>query len=596
MSRAIERLFARFSGDGVVSALRQDWQRPELDRVDFHHGVLGFLDRAVARGGDDASLVELQRQVFREFEAQMGARGLDPRHGFIVVIPVADRPRHLQACLNSLLRQCDLFQYGGRAGPYYRKIRVLIADDSENPDNIRRHQELAEQFDQQGLQTLYFGQDEQRRLVRAQGSVPAGILGDGAGAAYHHKGASVMRNVANLKLKQLTASGGRQLCYFIDSDQEFAVHAEGGGSAYIPNYFYHLDRIFSQTDAQVLTGKVVGDPPVSPAVMVGNFLRDVSAFLQRMADTGPDQPCGFHGAKGAKTDDASYHDMADLFGFHPVDEAFHYPCPLTGSHEHRAVFSHFMGQLNGFFDGEHPTRKTLFAASELPDTVTPARTVYTGNYVLKPEALGFFIPFADLKLRMAGPVLGRLIRAKIGPRFVSSNLPMLHRRTLEDMGCSEFRPDIHRQPGAVDLSGEFERQYFGDVMLFTVEQLTESGFPARSLSMEAITQSVRRVETNLRNRYQAKRELNQERLEQLRALADDPGQWWNRLPELATSRGQLQRFIADIENNFGADARGYRLINDPRHRQQRLRSISEAISRYPDDRAAWETLLDLPTP
>ena len=95
-----------------------------------------------------------------------------------------------------------------------------------------------------------------------------------------------------------------------------------------------------------------------------------------------------------------------------------------------------------------------------------ARTVYTGNYVIRPENLRYFIPFATLKLRMAGPVLGRILKMRLKHRFVSANLPMLHNRTVDSIGQSEYRAGVINTNQSIDLSNEFIRQFYGDVMLF----------------------------------------------------------------------------------------------------------------------------------
>ncbi len=102
----------------------------------------------------------------------------------------------------------------------------------------------------------------------------------------------------------------------MDSDQEFQVNT-GSGDRKVDsiNYFHQLNQIFSSTDTRLLTGKVVGDPPVSPAVMAGNFLEDVIGFLTDIAQLQPQQACQFHAQEGPRGDDASYHDMANLFGF-----------------------------------------------------------------------------------------------------------------------------------------------------------------------------------------------------------------------------------------------------------------------------------------
>jgi hypothetical protein len=59
----------------------------------------------------------------------------------------------------------------------------------------------------------------------------------------------------------------------------------------------------------------------------------------------------------------------------------------------------------------------------------------------------------------------------------SANLPMLHTRTLDATGEAEFRPGVVTHADSIDLTDEFERQFVGDVMLFTVERLTAQDFP-----------------------------------------------------------------------------------------------------------------------
>ncbi|HWR77926.1 MAG TPA: hypothetical protein VN283_12060 [Thiobacillus sp.] len=234
------------------------------------------------------------------------------------------------------------------------------------------------------------------------------------------------------------------LFYTLDADQQFKVKvetADGDGNVCAVNFFAQLDAIFSKTDADVLTGKVVGDPPVSPAVMAGNFLDDVAGFLHEMAASDPAQSYRPNAANASDAD-AAYHDMARLFGFqHPAD-AYRYRCLLEGTPTNARCFDDFAQRLKSFFHGEHPTRITWYRHQPALESVQPARTVYTGNYVFRPRALNWFIPFAPLRLRMSGPTLGRLMKAGLGNQFVSANLPMLHTRTLDATGEAEFRPGV----------------------------------------------------------------------------------------------------------------------------------------------------------
>jgi hypothetical protein len=215
--------------------------------------------------------------------------------------------------------------------------------------------------------------------------------------------------------------------------------------------------------------------------------------------------------------------------------------------------------------------------------------VYTGNYVLSPAALKYFIPFAGLGLRMAGPVLGRLIQAGCGDAFVSANLPMLHRRTVAD--GAEFRPGVDHSASMVDLSGEFERQFFGDVMLFTVIDLVKQGYPELVPAAEDIRDCVIMTETKLREHYTENQARIMMRLVDLETLLMAPGNWWHDGTQYARTRALLAHFAASLHANFSGGSRPYRLINDEKNCRARRQAIVEALLAYNPDRECWERVL-----
>lgn len=522
--------------------------------------------------------------------------GVDLRHSFLVIIPVADRPQHLTNILASLRELLGTFGYGGTAGGRCRKIAVVVADDSADAEAIRRHREIAAECDASGLPTTCFGAAEQAQLLQslppAQRAGLRHIIGEPEVMGFQHKGASVTRNLAYLLAQRGDETGDDCLFMFVDSDEQFKVRSagpHGDADAVAIDYFGCLDRIFSTGSVDVLTGKVVGDPPVSPAVMAGTLLSDLLALLQRMAAADPGQPCTFHDGQRCDDDGAAYHDMADLFGFAPTAEAFDYHCPLGGDHDHAQCFADLAARLDRFFDGEHLTRSSAFRPAADCLETHAARTVYTGNYVCTRAGLKHFIPFAPLKLRMAGPVLGRLIRAEIGDRFVSANLPLLHTRTTQ--GDAGYRPGVSREAATVDLSGEFERQFFGDVMLFAIEALLRHGYPVTTLSPAAIKSTLQSVEAMLSRKYSATRATVMARLDGVRTLFDATDAWWNRRPGFEPVRNDFQRFFDNIRRNFGDDAPGLALIRDGDNRAARRREIAQAIANYADDRQAWAAAL-----
>lgn len=512
------------------------------------------------------------------------------RHRFIVVIPVADRPRHIRACLDSLRESLKRFPYRGA-------IDVLLADDSADAANVAANRQISAQYADAGFGVIHFGPEEQFALVESlQASLP-GVVGGAPRERFGHKGQGVMRNIAYLKVAQMlrnapdAAEAANTLIWSIDSDQEFRVNVakDDGSDGYIVDYFNGLDAIFSRTDALVLTGKVVGDPPVSPAVMTANFIADVLAFLNRMAASAPQAPCGQHG-NAATGGDAAYHDMADMFGFKPA-AAYGYPCPLQGAHAEADCFAHFAGRVNSFFYGEHLTRVSHYEPAELFASVQPARTVYAGNYAFRPEALRHFIPFAPLRLRMSGPTLGRMLRAELGPRFVSANLPMLHNRTVESGGQSEFRPGIATERSTIDMSGEFERQFQGDVMLFTIERLAAAGFPTTDPDDDAIAATLAAVRDEMLAKYRARHDDILARLAELHALLDDPAHWWNESDAHIPAVAAFRAFADNVARNFGDEAPGWLRINDAAQWRRWQAGLLAAMLGYRGNRRRWENVV-----
>lgn len=561
----------------------------------LYRQIIPAIERNMRDAGCDAVSVERYQSACRELETLIEATGTDDRHDFVVVIPVADRPRHLEACLDSLLELCRTFGYGGMTDGRYRKVSVVIADDSKEPAPIARHRELAAQFTARGLATRYLGLAEQVGLLdRLPAQVRQGlanIVGTADVAAFHHKGPSIMRNIAYLALNGLRVT--KTLFWFVDSDQEFRIRLHTAGAdrdVYALNYFHHLDAHFGRGAIHALTGKVVGDPPVSPAVMAGTFLDDVLGFLRQIAACAPDAACAFHDTQRRVDTGAAYHDMAGLFGFETGQVPFAYRCALEGAHDHTRCLADFAAGLPRFFDGEHATRQTYFDVTEDASRASPARTVYTGNYVLRADALRYFVPFATLRLRMAGPVLGRILRAELGEGFVSANLPMLHKRTVAETGQAEFRPGIEKTEQAVDLSGEFERQFFGDVMLFTMEKLTALGYPQTAVPEAEVARLLAGTEAGITQRYRDKQAEIQQKLAALRALLHgDP--WWHAHPQTQEARTHLAAFLENMERNFGAQARGYQAIASADNRALRQRQMLGAILQYPADCVAWDAAL-----
>ncbi len=564
------------------------------ETIELYKSVISFIEKYILTTELSLSTTTLYQTVFIEMELLIAYTGNDTRHKFRIIIPVADRPQQLANCLQSILELCKIFGYGGFSNKFYRNISVVIADDSSDMVNINRNKQLTGQFNKQGLETFHLDQREQLDILNnwpiKERAKLTNIIGLSDPNSFAHKGASIMRNIAYIYLNKKYRKDSNTLYYFIDSDQEFKIRVASDGNdieLFAINYFYQLDRIFNNRECTILTGKIVGDPPVSPTVMASNFIEDTASYLYEMALLNPDKSCQFHSNDNPNTDDASYHDMADLFGFKIKSDSYRYQCTLKGSHNNSVCLLDFSNELNQFFEGVHPTRKTYYEYEDPIKSIRSARTIYTGNYVFNQDGLNFFIPFAKLNLRMAGPVLGRLIQSKINKQFISSNLPLLHKRTDQDTGKSEFRRGISRHANNIDLSGEYERQYFGDVMLFSIEKLIENGYPKNKLSIQEISKIVFSIESQLLEKYISRQVQIVGKLKQLRAIFEDKRSWWQNRNETEQAKINIQQLIDNIDMNFGKNSSIHTSIGSTDKKDRHIENIIQAISEYSNDIDSW---------
>jgi hypothetical protein len=570
----------------------------------FYEEAFSLLEDTASEKGYSDHILELQRDLYKEFELILSLADTDFRHHFIIAIPVADRPLMLRDCLQSLVKQCHIFSYGKsplKPASRFGKISVFVFDDSADDTNSVNIRDICAETNAVGVNTFYVDVDQQTELIRR---IPEGIrgqlnglLGDFDGRLRHHKGASITRNIASLYIhSRLSEFADKTLVWFIDSDEEFLIKIKRGGEVItVPfiNYFYWLDRIFTQSDVEVLTGKVVGDPPVTPSVMINSFLDDMIYFLEQMAVMDPEAECMFHESSASNTFSADYHDMAPLFGYSRTASARKYSCSLTGKHSALSCFADFSKLTPGFFYGLHPTRTQFFSYGNSFNKTERARTVYTGNYIMSSAGLRHFIPFAGLGLRMAGPTFGRLLRRVVGDKFVSANLPLLHRRTNNGDRMSEFRSGVVEEGGSLDLSEEFRRQFWGDVMLFSAESLSEKGYPEKCLSNAEIADAVGKVQADIFIIYREHQALTAEKVSRVRQLFSNPSAWWNLREDMISSVSTLKTFICLVEKNFGPSSGFMKTITGQIAEGSWTKKIISALSVYHEDKRTWNELLKL---
>ncbi len=90
---------------------------------------------------DFDSQLKTYQSLFREQQALLNlahdSTNNDKSYNFILSIPIADRPEHLKACLESIFQLCKLYSYGGTIDnetehKFYKKIIDSIECETNN--------------------------------------------------------------------------------------------------------------------------------------------------------------------------------------------------------------------------------------------------------------------------------------------------------------------------------------------------------------------------------------------------------------------------------------------------------------------------------
>lgn len=554
--------------DTALETARQRLGMSTAEAVD-HNALLSRFEQTLR--ADSAPELEM---LYQDCCRQVAACEHAVAHHLVVVVPVADRPRQLRHCLESLAEHQRRFTHAGG-------LSLVVVEDSRDPANRCAHAELVREMAVAGVDAHYLDTVAQWALVEPlQAALPL-FLGRQCADAMGRKGASVTRNIAMLWLAR--QGWERPLFHFIDSDQVFHVDPFAARPRYLLDHARHIDRLFRTRDIEVLTGKVVGDPPVSPAVMAGTLLRDLNGILESALPT-PGAACGFHG-ETAGVGHGAYHDMAALFGLDAAAQTFEYACPLDGTHTHVDTLQALGERLSRFFDGEHPTRVTPFSPVDVETSLAPARTVYTGNYVFNRKGLRHGIPFAALKLRMAGPTLGRLLQQELGERFVQAALPLLHRRAEPWTGSAEYRPGVRHEGMLVELSGEYQRQFVGDLMLFGIIELVGVGYPAELPGESRVASLFDGVSERLLGEYRRVREQVMERLAVFdRQLGDH-----HRVE--SSLLAPYRHFARLVRRNYAPQAAAVCALENPAFREDWIRRLTKAVREFPAQQALWAEVI-----
>jgi hypothetical protein len=161
-------------------------------------------------------------------------------------------------------------------------------------------------------------------------------------------------------------------------------------------------------------------------------------------------------------------------------------------------------------------------------------------------------------------------------------------RLLEQESKAECRPGVSWQSTEVDLGGEFQRQFLGDLMLFTVEQLAGQGYPEQGSDVDRLDGLLESVIEDMQAKYSAQAAANLALAAELRALwqgwRGTSGAWSQTLAD-AEIWQRMEAFIDNLERTFSAQV-GLSLHVDA----WRTR-LKAGLLDYPKAQRAWRRLV-----
>ena len=200
---------------------------------------------------------------------------------------------------------------------------------------------------------------------------------------------------------------------------------------------------------------------------------------------------------------------------------------------------------------------------------------------------------------MAGPVLGRLLNARLQGKFVSANLPMLHNRTVDSTGQAEFRAGVKHHDDTndhgIDLGNEFIRQFYGDVMLFSIKKITELSFPYKATDSHHIQPILDATYHSIKANYIEKHNTVLQLKSQIHSHLNDQASWWNNMPDesenIKQAKINFNTFLKNIQSNFAESSYAYQQIFSSNHVTKYLESILHAIMHYQNDMDSWKKTL-----
>ena len=100
--------------EDFLKQLSQSADDNAIDRViSLYTKTIVELEQKIWKNKTTQENIKQYQNAFLVLEKLHELKTTDTRYNFKIIIPVADRPKHLKHCLDSLLKLCKCYGYGG---------------------------------------------------------------------------------------------------------------------------------------------------------------------------------------------------------------------------------------------------------------------------------------------------------------------------------------------------------------------------------------------------------------------------------------------------------------------------------------------------
>jgi hypothetical protein len=148
---------------------------------------------------------------------------------------------------------------------------------------------------------------------------------------------------------------------------------------------------------------------------------------------------------------------------------------------------------------------------------------------------------------------------------------------------------------SIDLGNEFIRQFYGDVMLFSIKKLTDQDQFDDTIDADRVQAVIDSTYNEIRDSYIEKHDTILQLRSKIESLLNDKDHWWHNATTKADETSQaitcFDIFLSNIQSNFDENSYAFQQITSTSSAQQHLQAIHHAILQYDRDMKNWAQAL-----